>query len=477
MGESQNQNVVFDVLIVGAGPAGLAIGSELCKKHKVLLIEKNEAGKTFRSWFCPPFVFDDSVKPFTKGGVTRFLTDMFGLRETGQNIKWEAELFNEYPYIQEKELLPHWINIIENSNTGSRIINQCAYIDYFIEDNIVSLSTTGGLFKGKLLIDASGQDSKIVKKLGINQDGFYWWSVYGNHYDTPADLPDEIKPGDYMLWETYKDVPLDLPGASLGAGRPVLEYEIFMDNKAVIFILYLRKYKMDMDVMKGVFDRIMEQESSTKVFHTFTKKDAIFGWYPSGGLSQKLAQDRVSIVGDAGCWTTPCGWGMSFILNNYKCYSDKLSKLIDEDKLDRDCLNGITSFSMVNEMEILFNKFIMHLYIHFPSDLLDKLVLLLKDIGYIYIEKIFTLTLEFKDCVTVLERILETFEIKLIKSIVPEKVHDEIDKVVSFFSKGPLKKIAVDVIKDFDHLKEDVDKYLFHKEKSKILNGFKFDNC
>jgi len=128
-------------------------------------------------------------------------------------------------------------------------------------------------------------------------------------------------------------------------------------------------------------------------------------------------------------------------------------------------------------MEILFNKFIMHLYIHFPSDLLDKLVLLLKDIGYIYIEKIFTLTLEFKDCVTVLERILETFEIKLIKSIVPEKVHDEIDKVVSFFSKGPLKKIAVDVIKDFDHLKEDVDKYLFHKEKSKILNGFKFDNC
>ncbi len=49
MGKSLTQNEVFDVLIVGAGPAGLAIGFELCKKHKVLLIEKNEAGKTFRS--------------------------------------------------------------------------------------------------------------------------------------------------------------------------------------------------------------------------------------------------------------------------------------------------------------------------------------------------------------------------------------------------------------------------------------------
>ncbi len=172
-------------------------------------------------------------------------------------------------------------NIIESSNTNSRIVNRCAYIDYSIHDDIVSLSTTGGLFKGKLLIDASGQDSKIVKKLEINQDGLYWWSVYGNHYDTPADLPNNVKYGDYMLWETYKDVPLDLPEASLYAGRPVLEYEISMDNKAIIFILYLRKYKMDQDVMKGVFDHIMEQVFLIILLPPFSTLFAIKGFYRS----------------------------------------------------------------------------------------------------------------------------------------------------------------------------------------------------
>jgi flavin-dependent dehydrogenase len=36
----------FDVIIVGAGPAGLSIGSELSKNHKILVIEKNKIGET-----------------------------------------------------------------------------------------------------------------------------------------------------------------------------------------------------------------------------------------------------------------------------------------------------------------------------------------------------------------------------------------------------------------------------------------------
>ncbi len=40
----------FDVIIVGAGPAGLAIGSELSDNFRVLVVDrKNKASKSQRS--------------------------------------------------------------------------------------------------------------------------------------------------------------------------------------------------------------------------------------------------------------------------------------------------------------------------------------------------------------------------------------------------------------------------------------------
>ena len=40
----------FDVIIVGAGPAGLLLAKELSKKHKVIILEKNKIGDTNKSW-------------------------------------------------------------------------------------------------------------------------------------------------------------------------------------------------------------------------------------------------------------------------------------------------------------------------------------------------------------------------------------------------------------------------------------------
>lgn len=45
---------LYDVAIIGGGPAGLSIGAELSKKgHKVLVIEKGDIGETDRSWIVP----------------------------------------------------------------------------------------------------------------------------------------------------------------------------------------------------------------------------------------------------------------------------------------------------------------------------------------------------------------------------------------------------------------------------------------
>lgn len=38
----------YDAIIIGAGPAGLLLGNELSKKHKVLIIEKKKLEKQQR---------------------------------------------------------------------------------------------------------------------------------------------------------------------------------------------------------------------------------------------------------------------------------------------------------------------------------------------------------------------------------------------------------------------------------------------
>ena len=40
----------YDAIIIGAGIAGLSLGSELSKKHKVLIIEKNQIKKEHKTW-------------------------------------------------------------------------------------------------------------------------------------------------------------------------------------------------------------------------------------------------------------------------------------------------------------------------------------------------------------------------------------------------------------------------------------------
>ena len=41
----------FDIIIAGAGPAGLTAAIELANDYKILLLEKNKPGTTTATWY------------------------------------------------------------------------------------------------------------------------------------------------------------------------------------------------------------------------------------------------------------------------------------------------------------------------------------------------------------------------------------------------------------------------------------------
>ncbi len=146
----------YDAVIIGAGPAGLAIASELSRNWRVLVVEKGQAGTTKRSWFVPLNVVDNVVRPYTYGGVTRFLASTY----SGASAQWKARQFERYPYVDEKRLLPFWVDTVRHND--SDVVSQCEYRSHSVDADGVTVKTSGGDYRGRLLIDCSGYDSPIA---------------------------------------------------------------------------------------------------------------------------------------------------------------------------------------------------------------------------------------------------------------------------------------------------------------------------
>jgi 2-polyprenyl-6-methoxyphenol hydroxylase-like FAD-dependent oxidoreductase len=406
----------YDAVIIGGGPAGLAIASELSRNWRVLVVEKGVAGTTNRSWFVPYNVVDDKVRPFTFGGVTRFLANTC----TGATAQWQARQFERYPYVNEKTLLPHWVETVRAN--GSEVLDQCEYRSHEVSGSGVSIATARGKFQARLLIDCTGYNSPIAKQYGISRAGYYWWSVFGAVGDHPNGLGG-MEVGDYMLWQTFADTNKNAD-ASLQQGRPVFEYEILDPRTSFSLILYLRKEIITREAMEPVYQRIIREEASTAAFHDMTIKEIKYGWYPSGSVSQELARERVIFAGDAACWTTPCGWGMSFILNNYREFSGKLDAALRADRLGRAELAAIPHFRFRERSEIVLNTLITHFLSDAAAPLLDRFIGLFNPaspnhIDPLYCEKVFTLDITTEEVHIMLGAVLKAFTLKELLSFLP----------------------------------------------------------
>lgn len=406
---------MYDAIIVGAGPAGLSLASELSATMKILVVDgKEKYSDCTKSWFIPGYLVQDNpeVMPYMYPRIFRLKTWTFSNVQTC----WDTKIPHGYYYVKEHEILDFWGH--KAAVNGAEILLKTFYADHVVEDDRVIVDTTAGRYETKLLIDASGHDSMIAKKYERKQD-LYWWSVYGAIVEHPNGLHG-MKNGDYMLWQTFKSTNAR-DDVTLREGRPVFEYEILTENESFPLILYLRKDKVNQDFMKAQFMEVLYDEDATNQYKDSVIKELKYGWYPSGGLTYRQAEPRVVFVGDAGNWTTPCGWGFGFIVYNYRKYAASLEELIRKDDLSAHAINDLVDLNLYEKHQILFDAIASHFLANASPKQLDRFIKFFNSNDPLICEKVFTLSVSIDELEDTAKKFLKSFSIFELLEIMPKE--------------------------------------------------------
>lgn len=155
----------YDVVIAGAGPAGLSTAIELSKKKvKVLLLEKGKIGDCEKVWSC----FEGQVKKFNlEKAVIKKISKIRIFSEFGTDVKVRAKI----AMFDEKKLL-----LLLKSRINKKyctIIENASFIDFERSSNRVIVKTRNKSYLSKILVDCSGTNSPIVKKLNLQKNSNY----------------------------------------------------------------------------------------------------------------------------------------------------------------------------------------------------------------------------------------------------------------------------------------------------------------
>ncbi len=172
--------------------------------------------------------------------------------------------------------------------------------------------------------------------------------------------------------------------------------------------------------MKAEYYRILREEDSTADFHDLAVTSERWGWYPSGGLNQQIAEERVAFAGDAACWTTPCGWGMTFILENYRHFAGRIGDCLENGTLGRESLRDASRFRLHGRFEVMTNVVATHFLANASTDELDRFIrLFMNRVDPLLCEKIFTLKISQTELLDMLRAVLEEFSIPELCRLIP----------------------------------------------------------
>jgi len=315
----------YDIIIAGAGPAGLTAAVELSKNFHVLVVERRKPGMTSSTWYS----YNDRAKKYDieEAVVSRFHEIKFTSPTQTHYMKDDCVILDH------NKVLQLWI---KRAKENGAVIRQETFRDYEYKEDGVVVKTSKGEYFARLLIDAMGSGSPVIAKHNLikRHDA---WVIYGSM------IQHEKHEKPYVL-EYY---PLNDEDNTYVGIHP------HSDTLTNIYVFQGRYNTMGNPAeLKDIFETtIKELEPNGK------KVQNLGGTIVSGSL-KKYALDKIIFFGASGMLNPDgCGMGFNEILKQYQTFAKGVTRAMKRNTLDQKTLSKIAD-SLRDQETMNFQKII-----------------------------------------------------------------------------------------------------------------------
>ncbi|MEK6902164.1 MAG: NAD(P)/FAD-dependent oxidoreductase, partial [archaeon] len=268
-------NTVYDIVVIGAGPAGGSAAMYAAKKgmKTVILEEHASIGDPVHCGECLSEMAEIRMN-------IKFPKEVIALPVQGVNVIFpdnHSVKLTEAGYVLEKHAFEKWLSG-EAQNAGAEISMSTRVSSLVRENDIWVIQTTQGACKGRIVLDGSGAAGVANRMLNMNER---FKVTTGIQYEL-LDIPQEGYL-DFYLWPRLAPegylwmIPKNDGRANVGlVTHDIPKAKIFLDQ----------------------FVKEMGWETKTKV-KTFG------GPIPSSGPVKNTYNDGILLIGDAAGFTSP----------------------------------------------------------------------------------------------------------------------------------------------------------------------------
>ncbi|MBU0758421.1 MAG: NAD(P)-binding domain-containing protein [Nanoarchaeota archaeon] len=381
----------YDVVIVGAGPAGLLLGSELSREHNILVIEKDRIKDYHKPWTTEKRIVEEA-------GLDKFITASFEksfIRSfDGQKFIISADLVT----VNDLAILKYCRDkVIENR---SKIIEKCEFQKIIKRTkNEIAIKTSTGKFSARLLIDCSGSDSMLSPEVTGRQ---FYCPTYGGVYNY------RIKKEEICLVEAFYEGP---PKTFISI-YPINEHQtvVYTDQYLIENIDPLSLKELHENNIKNCY--LKDELKGKKMVRE------VYGTIPMGDM-KKHAMDNISFFGDTCLLGAPIiASGFTNIAQHYRNYASFLTEKLKKNELTEKHLEYNFSAKELMNRDLLL--IIILLVINTKPEQMNKFFSIFKKIPNEYFLDALFLRMQPNQLLSLTKMLVETLGIEELAKILPK---------------------------------------------------------